>query len=279
MAPRQVTLHLDPVRSMMNLLIVIDVLARKPGVTYADYAAILCRIREDYDFTVRTEPLSLARLLGLLEGGDGKICLSHRATVIASMRPAVRADALHYLLATAWHQAADAALGCAWAYRAFCDRLWLLGDVELNASEKRHAVADLLDAAQKTFPELRLAALSVKSVLGMRKWLEMLEPPVICGHRFRRRETCSPELMLLAIGQVAKEDGASCEVDLLLTPARRAAICRLCLLEPAALDKMLDHSISTFPVLVEPGTRAGTYGRFVRLKAFPTIEDLGVSRS
>lgn len=279
MASQRVTLHLDPVRSMRNLLIVIDVLAREPEVNHPDYTAILCRIREDYDFTNRTEPLSLARLLGLLEGGNGKIGPSSKALVIASMRPAVQADALHYLLVTAWHPDAPPGLGCAWAYRDFCDRMWLRGNVELNASEARRAVADMLDAAKMTFRELRLAALSVKSVLGMRKWLEMLEPPVICGHRFRRREICSPELMLLAIGQVAKEDGASSEIDLLLTPARREAICRLCLLEPAALDKVLDHTISAFPALIEPGTRAGTYGRFVRLKAFPTIEDLGASRS
>ena len=278
MASQRLTLHLDPVRSAENLLVMLDVLARNPEIIYPDYTAILGCIRKDYDFTDRTEPLSLARLLGLLVTKDHGISLSRLAQVIVEMRPAVRADLLHFLLATAWHDGADPGLGCAWTYRVFCNRLWSRGTAELNSSECRRTVADLLSTAQATFPELRLAALSLKSIRGMRKWLEALDPPVICGQVFRRRDVCSPELLLLAVGQVAKEDGASVGVDLLLTPARREAICCLCLLEPASLDRALDRTISAFPAFIEPGTRTGAYGRFLRLKAFPTIEALGAER-
>jgi hypothetical protein len=144
----------------------------------------------------------------------------------------------------------------------------------LDAAETKRIVADLLDAAQQAFAELKRAALSPKSVLGMRKWLEALEPAVLCQDRFRRRDVCSAELLLLAIGQTAREDGASLGADLLLTPARRDAICRICLLEPAALDRAVDRAMPAFPRLIEPGTRAGAYGRFIRLKAMPSIEAL-----
>lgn len=279
MAAQRLTLHLDPIRSAKNLLTILDVLGRPPNATFPDYASILNRVRDDYDFTDRTEPLSLARLLGLLVERDGRIGLSATARAIAAMRPASRPDVLHFLLATAWHDGAEPGLGCAWAYRAFCDRLWSRGAVDLISAETKRTVADLLDAAQAAFPELHLAALSPKSALGMRKWLEALDPPVLTGDTFRRREICSPELLLLTIGQVAREDGADLGVDLPMTPARREAICRLCLLEPVALDRALDRTIPAFPAFIEPGTRTGAYGRFIRVKTVPTIAAFGARRS
>ena len=278
MAPQRLTLHLDPVRSAENLAIVLDVLAATPERCFPGYADITRRVQQDYDFTDRSEPLSLARLLNLLVAHNGGLALSPAARAIAEMRPANRADMLHFLLATAWREGTDPGLGCAWAYRAFCDRLWSRGTVTLDAVETRRAVAELLDEAQAAFPEVRLAALSPKSVLGMRKWLEPLDPPVLVGDAFRRREICSSELLLLAIGHVAAEDGAELGIELPMTPARREAICRLCLLEPAALDRALDRAIPAFPALIEPGTRAGAHGRFIRLKTAPTIEALGMRR-
>ncbi|MFN7967689.1 MAG: hypothetical protein U0V87_18600 [Acidobacteriota bacterium] len=278
MAAQRLTLHLDPVRSAANLLLVLDVLGREPDTAYPSYGAILERIRRDYDFTDRSEPLSLAHLLGLLSAQADAIVLSPKARTIATLRPAIQADVLHFLLATAWQDNGDPSLGCAWAYRAFCDRLWSHGVIRIDATEGKSIVADLLDEAQRAFPTLRLAALSPKSVLGMRKWLEPLSPPVLSDDQFRRREICSSELLLLAIGHVARENGAQISVDLPMTPARREAICRLCLLEPAALDRALDRTIPAFPTIIAPGTRTGAFGRFIRLKTMPTVESLGASR-
>ncbi len=274
MATQRLTLHLDPVRSAANLLTIIDVLERTPTASFSDYQSIIACVRQDYDFTDRTEPLSLARLLGLLAEMEGGLGLSETARAIGAMRFGNRADALHFLLATAWRDGADPALGCSWAYRAFCDRLWEEGCVALTPESTKRIVADLLSAAQEAFPSLQWAALSPKSVLGMTKWIEVLDPPVLEGNTFRRRQLCSPELLLLAIGQVAQGNGADLGVDLLLTPARRSAICRLCLLEPAGLDRQLDRMISAFPAFIAPGTRTGAYGRFVRLRDIPTVAAL-----
>lgn len=274
MAAQRLTLHLDPVRSAANLLTIIDVLGKTARDSYPSFAAISDRIREEYDFTDRTEPLSLACLLGLLDQGDGVVRLSATAQAILTMSPRAQPDLLHFLLMTAWHDGADPALGCAWSYRSFCERLWSHGAVRLAADETKRTVADLLDLAQAVFPDLRLAALSPKSVLGMRKWLELLDPPVFAGDEFNRREVCSPELLLLAIGQVVFLDGAEIGIDLLLTPQRREAICQLCLLEPGSLDRSLDRTLPIYPTFIEHGTRTGAYGRFIRLRQRPSVEGL-----
>lgn len=48
----------------------------------------------------------------------------------------------------------------------------------------------------------------------------------------------------------------------------------ICLLEPAALDRALDWMLPLSPQVIEPGTRAGVYGRFVRLRKMPKLSDL-----
>lgn len=277
MAAQRLTLHLDPVRSAANLLTIMTVLGRTADDAYPNFAAISGRIREEYEFTDRTEPLSLACLLGLLDDGDDGFRLSAMAQAILAMSPRAQPDVLHFLLLSAWHDGASAALGCAWSYRAFCQRLWSHGVVRLSADETKRAVADLLDLAQTTFPDLRLAAFSPKSVLGMRKWLELLDPPVLTGDEFTRREVCSPELLLLAMGQVVFLDGADIGVDVLLTPQRREAICQQCLLEPSSLDRSLDRTIPIYPTFIEHGTRTGAYGRFIRLRQRPSIEALAAA--
>jgi hypothetical protein len=178
---------------------------------------------------------------------------------------------LHFLLATAWDRTPDDALALSWAYRRLCEDLWERGTSALRPAESRAFVADLLSQAREQFPDAERISLSAKSVLGMRRWLEALDPPVIDGDVFRRRDVCARELLALAVAEAARVDRTVVGTDLLLSPERRRAICRLCLLEPAALDRRLDQTVVAFPELLAPGTRAGPYGRFVRVLAPPDI--------
>ncbi len=115
---------------------------------------------------------------------------------------------------------------------------------------------------------------SRKSLTGARKWLDALQPTVIEDNIFTRRAFCSPELMLLAIGYVLRDDPDATEIDILLSRDRREQICRICLLAPESFDRTLDWAIPVFPKLIEPGTSAGTYGRFIRLHKMPTLQDV-----
>ena len=105
-----------------------------------------------------------------------------------------------------------------------------------------------------------------------------LDPMVIVKDVFRRRQTCSAELIALALGRAAREAGIGAGNDLLLSQERREAICRICLLEPGYLDRLLDWAIPRFPALLAPGMRGGSYGRSVRLLRIPAVEDLVADR-
>ena len=63
-------------------------------------------------------------------------------------------------------------------------------------------------------------------------------------------------------------------VDILLSREKRDAICKVCLLDPHALDRALDWMLPIFPNVIALGTSAGFYGRFIRLYKLPTLEDI-----
>ncbi len=113
--------------------------------------------------------------------------------------------------------------------------------------------------------------------IRINNWLEALVPPVIENNIFTRRSFCPPELTLLASGWVAQTMDGELDIDFLLTPPRREAICRLCLLEPNSLDNVLDWMLPNYPDIVQPGTSAGVYGRYLRFLKWPGVTDLAFS--
>ncbi len=274
MASERLTLNLDPAKSSANLLIVIEALSGGSEKVFCSYSEISKLIRRDYTFTNRGEPLAMARLLGLLERVGRGIHLSKLGYLVHEMRPGVQADMLHFLLYTAWQNSRDRSFAVSWAYRSLCNQVWNGTTMFHKGSERKRVVADLIYEAQSEFPDAQQISFSTKSILGFRKWLELLEPAVLCDGTFNRRDICSRELLLLALGQVARESGTQLGMDLLLTPERRSAISRICLLDPALLDRRLDQMMPSFPRLISHGTRTGSYGRFIRLRALPTIEML-----
>jgi hypothetical protein len=120
-------------------------------------------------------------------------------------------------------------------------------------------------------------SLSTSSLVGALNWLEVLHPPVVAEQQFERRFFCPPELALLALGWVARLDDGEIGIDLLLTPQRRETVCKLCLLDPSALNRVIDWTLPLYPAVVQAGTRAGSYGRFVRFIQWPQLSSLGLS--
>jgi hypothetical protein len=276
MATEHVTLHIEKAQAPGNILIVLDFLALHPNEHYPKSADLIQAISADYAYSdKRGEALQMARLLGLFDARD--IAITPRGAAVQRLRGGARTDALHFLLYTGAVDADGTQTGLrgrSWLYRAACDWIWATNGGALHGAGAQHLAADLVGSAQVAFPAAALPAISAKTIGGVRAWLAELDPPVLHAERFARREVCSRELFALALGHTARAQGAQLGVDLLLDAELRTDIARLCLIEPATFDRRLDQVVTAFPQALAPGSRAGAYGRFVRLHAFPTIDML-----
>jgi len=216
----------------------------------------------------------------LAKNDDGLIQLSDYAKAIISLPSNSQADIIHYLLYTTWDAAQPATHAYLWTYRQVVDTLWQRRNFPNLATQSQEIAEEVYNASAVTFAEVPeydfdKVSISDKTIRGVRKWLEALQPPVIDqSTTFNRRDFCMPELLLLACGWVAQTTGGEPEIDFLLTPERREKIAKLCLLEPNSLDSSLKWVLAKYRSIIQSGTGAGTYGRFVRFIQWPQVTDL-----
>ncbi|GAB4153072.1 MAG: hypothetical protein Fur0021_18490 [Candidatus Promineifilaceae bacterium] len=190
-------------------------------------------------------------------------------------------DLVHFIQYTLWQEGRPEENGFSWTYRNLSDHLWRLGVAQkINYSFFEPIVSALINQAETSsyfeVEQTRKAAVSLSrdSLRAGYHWLGELVPPVIENDTFTRRYFCPPELTLLAIGWVAQQTEGELGIDFLLTPERREMLCKLCLLDPAALDRVLDRTLPLYPNVLVPGTSAGVYGRFIRFLKWPEMSDL-----
>ncbi len=245
--------------------------------------AVLQGLSEDepIDHVVQADrQITRLRQLGLLD--QNKVSpLGSEVLAICRRKPDLWGDLGHYLHYTLWDSDTNKQSGFSWTYKQFTDAAWGLGTFGLTVKLRETITSSLINQAEAE-PDIdflvfkkQAASISRDSLNGVVGWLSALIPPVVTEKKqFQRRNFCSPELLLLAVSHSAKMSGADLGIDLLLTPQRREAICRLCVLEPAALDRTLDWMMPVYSHIVVPGTTAGTYGRFLRFLKWPTMSDL-----
>jgi len=270
MATTSITTHIPPEaepEKLLSLLIEMN----NAGLAFSSLSSLL-DFADEHGLGRRSELTSFSRLFGfLVQDKSGDIELTDNGRLLANAKSDLRADIAHYCIYTAYDPARPDERTESWAYQQVVNGFWLRSPVDVHAVNGP-VVEEINNAAYDLF-EVSIS-FSPKSIRGVRKWLEALHPPVIEGDVFKRRNFCSPELLLLAIGHVARQTEAELNIDLLLTMPRREAICRLCLLEPAALDRALNWMLPLYPAIVLPGTTAGTYGRFLRFLRWPTVADV-----
>lgn len=270
MASSTVTVHVPPEAEPNRLIPLLN----KMHIDNLRFESVgeLLEFTDDQGLGRRSELHLFAEVCMLLERDEsGAIQLTREAEIVASSRPEVKADLIHYQIYTAWSELSRRERTESWAYRLVVDTLWQRAPISMQD------VAYLLseevgNRAQDMFNES--VSFSIKSIRGVRKWLEALSPPIIDGDRFTRRSFCHPEVLLLATGYVGRATDAELGIDMLLTPDRREAICHLCVLEPAALDRALDWMVPAYPAVLLPGTSSGTYGRFLRFQKWPSFTDV-----
>jgi len=227
---------------------------------------------------------STSGMMKILEKKGDHICLSPFGKDFARIREDAKGDLLHFLMYTGWNSTKPLEFLQSWAYRYCCDLFWSKEEVELSSNFLNQLVEDVINVARDTFIKLGVQdfdeiSFSRKSLNGVQNWLEALKPPVINSTDskmiYRRRAFCPPELMAMAIGYILRDEADSAiEIDILLTPEKREALCRIGQLSPDTLDRTLDWAIPTYPEILSPGTAAGFYGRFIRLHRMPTFENI-----
>lgn len=202
---------------------------------------------------------------------------------VCRQKPVLWGEILHFLHYTRWSPLEPTAHGFSWIYRQFTQLLWHANQVLVDDTFLKPAVGTLIGTveAESAFAtsigsktRAGTVSLSTSSLVGALNWLAALQPPVLNEQMFSRRFFCPPELMVLALGWVAQTSGSELGIDVLLSPERREALCMLCLLDPAALDRSIDWSLPLHAECIRPGTRAGSYGRFVRFVRWPQLADL-----
>lgn len=277
MAPANLVIHIPPDANPSNIQQMLSALSRETTLHFATVADLL-QFLEEANVGYRTEIQSTAAATGLLDKGPSGICLSERGLALAQVRDDARADLLHFLLYTGWSPETPMTFLPSWSYRQCCLRYWREGQVELTGDYLEKQVAEMIAEAPTVFSpygQFENVSFSRKSLTGAHNWLNALKPPVIEQRiRFTRRTFCPPELMVLVIDHILRNEPDVTEYDILLTREKREAIAQICLLEPERFDPTLDWAISTFPHLIGPGTRAGSYGRFIRLFKRLEISDV-----
>jgi hypothetical protein len=270
MAGSRLTVHI-PQEANPDALIPLLNLMYEQKLSFPDVKTLVAFTKES-GLGSRSELQNFAAVCGLLQRNEkGHIALSRDGWVISRLKSDIKADLIHFLMYTGWKDSSKANTEL-WAYREIVDFLWFRADVEVLSigpslnEEVRNKALEMF-AADVSF--------SPKSIRGARKWLSAVTPPVIESEStFSRRHFCPPELALLATGWVAQQTEGELEIDFLLTPERREMICKVCLLDPTALDRVLDWTLPLYPEVMVSGTSAGVYGRFLRLLKWPEMSDL-----
>lgn len=240
---------------------------------------------QDYSHVIQSDrQLGRLRQLGLVENEEQTpTALGLALFQIGSRKREVVFELFHYLHYTLWDKTTPLENTASWSYMLYCNLLYERQECVLDLAFKEQIATevDSLIRDSEIFgpyveERTRKGAVSISpnTFNGIQHWLAMLTPPVIEMDLFSLRYFCPPELLLMALSYIAQQSSLDIGSELLLTSEKRDAICRLCLINPQALDRSLDWMLPLYPLIVQPGTRTGSYGRSVRLLRMPTIEDL-----
>jgi hypothetical protein len=227
--------------------------------------------------------LSRLRQLGLLTPkGEAKLTENgYELLRIGSRRLEVVWDLLHFLHFVRWKPSNPTEDTMFFTYVEYCNLLYSKREVDLAAQREilaaemtSHITSSPYFADELSKLAKGAVSLSVNSLSGVEHWLEKLTPEAIVNKKFALRHYCSPELLLMALGYVTVTTDSQLEIEQPLSEDRRDMLCSICLIDESALDQMLDWLFPEYPDWVQPGTRTGTYGRFVRVMQLPSLKDL-----
>lgn len=226
--------------------------------------------------SVRENPIQTARDLGLVESARYALTDSGQQFVrLLNLKPKTANEFLHFLHYSAWTPE-DPGVRCfSWSYMTACNTLWEFGNLPID---RNRFASQLADIAREKFGVSNVS-LSKDSVQGIFNWLAELDPPVLEKKKVDKKETtflirrsfCPPETFVLAVDYLYQRQQVNYQTNLLLDSEKRDVVCKMCMLEPANFDGVLDWACGQFDFLSQ-GT-AGGWGRHIILARAPTLND------
>lgn len=266
---RSLTFHVPPDARPASMRALLEVLSRDGADQPLTRSEVLDQMASYMDGTPRGEVLTLARDLGISTQTGQGITPSPRAAALA--KSDAQTDLVHGLQYLAWSSHHPDLASPLWTYRTVVDLFWEKAGILINSDVKRLLVEEILVRAEEVFRDVpgfdpAHTSIGPKSIDGITVWLKELNPPVIHDGSVKRRQTCAPQLLLMALGATARKADIAPDTDFRLAPEQRDWICRCCFLEPESFDRMLDWTIMTQPQFIRWGTLITTYGRQVVLR-------------
>lgn len=277
MASKKLAIHIPPEAAPQRVIQLIEAMARE-DLSFESVGELIGYAMKQ-DIGSRSELSLMATQLGLLRRFGDSLMLTHQGHQFAQLKDVIQADVLHFLLYSGWEENSEEPFFASWSYRFCCNNYWQSKTFEITSFYLDSLVTETINRAELEFMQdgngiYNEISFSRKSLRGLHKWLEALDPPVIVEGRFQRRDFCHPELFLLALGYMMRDEPEAVGVDILLSHERRQIVCQACLLDPDAFDSTLDWMLPLYPHIVSADPDVGYYGRYIRLHHLPTLEDL-----
>lgn len=248
---------------------------------------VLDALANENDFihiTQYNRQISRLRQLGLITNQGDPLLTENGLEIhrIGQVRLDTMWDLMHFLHYTRWCFSEPTENTMFFTYSEYCNLLYSKRATSVTQLRKSFTaeVSSLITSSPYFSSEISeltkgAVSLSTNSLVGVERWLSKLSPCVITEiGQFELRHYCSPELLLLAIGYMSEVVETQLGVDQLLTQEKRDLLCRICLIEEDSLDQLLDWLYPEYPMFVGPGTRTGSYGRFIRVLHLPHLKNL-----
>ena len=177
--------------------------------------------------------------------------------------PPLAIEFVHWAWYSAWLRSPNFEWGWSWVYQEVCNTTWENSPSQIVTKK---LMADTLEKANSLFPE-QAPSFDILSVRSVTAWLAVMEPPFLVKKDqadpqspflSRKRESCSPELMFLAIQLQYQARGLPFDTPLLMDEALVEAVCKVCMLALEQFWPMAEICSLTFPSLVRKEMMYGT---------------------
>jgi hypothetical protein len=263
------------VRHDFNPAVARDVLLLLRMASTPNEAELLVRARaRDLEIGRRqsvAKVVASLRDLGLVEhplseqrGNIRLTTIGHQVADVAVRDELLLAELIHLRYWWLWTPECGGAM-FAWAYQTVAGMLW---DEASMPIDNNRLVGIVLAAAEQQF-HIRGISFSASSVLGILYWLRALSPTCIVGGTFRRRPTCPPEALMIALEGMYSVIGHPLGSSLRLDSATRDRVCRSVLLEIEAFDEVLSQAEAALGLIRRHGASGDMV--LIRESLFPGL--------